>query len=88
MNGMPLDCAVHSLPCTVHHRGHTGMGQVFTFSHVGLGEYCASQNATPATESSFLHVPVPTHLRYPDKVLCRTCGVDHFEMMFLVEYAV
>ena len=40
-------CAVHHLACTMQPRGHRGMEQVFTFTHGGVVESCASQNAKP-----------------------------------------
>ena len=34
------------LVCAAQSKGHTRMGQVFTFSRGGVVEYCANQNAT------------------------------------------
>ena len=51
-NGIPIyvclwDCTVFNLAYNVQPRGHTGMGQVFTFVRGWVVEYCASENATP-----------------------------------------
>ena len=46
---MPLGCAF-----TAQHKGDPGMGQVFTFGHVRVLEYRASQNVTPAEKLTAL----------------------------------
>ena len=65
---VPPICAVYHLTCTAQPGGIHEWGQVLTFAHGGVVEYCASQSGTPVLKMTKYRLAVSLRKSRPNKM--------------------